>query len=265
MTRERPILMSGEMVRALLEVRKTQTRRVVKVCPKDGGIFVSGRPIIPEKYGAREGVIGHYPRPDGATRGRASYVVYLLDGMGLAWRPYGGSPDVPWPKERIGEVSPYGGPGDRLWVKETWQTCTTPDDRDISQVVYAADHPSGRPGFAEDEWCWRPSIFMPRWASRLTLEVTSVHVERLQEITEEDAKAEGVQPYAAIAPDQRVPGPGFEGARLGDQPHRLPFADLWDRINGRRAPWSSSPWVWCLAFKVITPSVPTRQPEPGEE
>jgi hypothetical protein len=94
---------------------------------------------------------------------------------------------------------------------------------------------------------------MPRAFSRITLEVTEVRVQRLQEISEDDARAEGVEPYTPphghISPGQRVPGPGFDGCRLGDQPHRLPFADLWDSINGKRAPWSSNPWVWALTFR----------------
>jgi hypothetical protein len=148
---------------------------------------------------------------------------------------------------------PFGASGDRLWVRETWgfssRVSTDGHDRwmreqDRTYLVYGAT--SGDEQAAR----WRPSIHMPRWASRITLEVTGVRVERLQEITEEDAKAEGMSAhtYTGIHPEQRVPGLGFDGARLGDQPHRLPFADLWDTINSNSAPWASNPWVWVVSF-----------------
>lgn len=168
---------------------------------------------------------------------------------------------------------PYGQPGGRLWVRERWmgykQTNVEHDEREpLTQ--------SERGGMSWNQWVeingrphveyfadgksvgpWAPSIHMPRWASRITLEVTEVRVQRLQSISDEDARAEGVEPYTPphghISPDQRVPGPGFDRCRLGDQPHRLPFADLWDRINGKRsgAAWESNPWVWAVTFKVV--------------
>jgi hypothetical protein len=92
---------------------------------------------------------------------------------------------------------------------------------------------------------WRPSIFMPRWASRITLEVTEVRVQRLQEVTEDDALAEGVEPLKHIAPDQ----PLLTGGTAGEQPHRLAFSVLWDSINGERASWVSNPWVWAVSFR----------------
>lgn len=167
---------------------------------------------------------------------------------------------------------PYGSPEERLWVRETWCLAHPACADDMSD---AAGRPRGPEKYAgsDEHWFayyratdpgvvhsedrdkspWRPSIFMPRWASRITLEITEVRVQRLQEIGEDDARAEGVEsytpPHGHISPNQRVPGPGFDCCRLGDQPHRLPFADLWDSINGKRAPWSSNPWVWCLTFR----------------
>jgi hypothetical protein len=119
-----------------------------------------------------------------------------------------------------------------------------------SDGVYVPPLREYAPG-AFDNIKWRPSIHMPRWASRITLEVTDVRVQRLQDITDEDAKAEGVVPLEHIHEDQRVPGPGFNDCRLGDQPHRLPFAILWDEINGKRAPWEADPWVWAIEFERV--------------
>jgi len=116
--------------------------------------------------------------------------------------------------------SPYGVPGDRLWVRETFSS--TPD----GHVHYRATDQALGP--------WRPSIFMARWASRITLEVTAIRVERLQEITEEDCIKEGI--------DYTIPHHGV--CALGDI-----FEQLWDRINGKKYPWSSNPWVWVISFR----------------
>ena len=153
-------------------------------------------------------------------------------------------------------ASPYGSPGDFLWVRETWHHCPHCPTRWVAyrsggwvdhHVIERSDGDMRplRPKCAAHGW--RPSIHMPRWASRISLRVEAVRVERLLAITEEDAKAEGVTPYTSIGPDQVVPGPGFNGARLGDQPHRLPFADLWRSINGAES-WDANPWVWVITF-----------------
>ena len=143
----------------------------------------------------------------------------------------------------IGQPCPHGVPGDRLWVRETW---AQPFKRTAKStgVIYRADGPEHL-SLAAHQWGegapWRPSIFMPRWASRLTLEVTEVRVQRLQEISEEDAKAEGVEPYR--------PAEGDGGAHEGAAWYRIQFSHLWDEINGKRAPWASNPWVWAISFK----------------
>ncbi|HWH38396.1 MAG TPA: hypothetical protein VNU21_01055 [Usitatibacter sp.] len=195
--KERPILFSAPMVRAILEGRKTQTRRVVK-------------------------------RPRTVT---ANYVLRpeLYDEPGFTWWNH---PDG----LRCGfsQACPYGKPGDRLWVRETWRPalehlseCTGPTD-----IRYAAT-------VSEAEWAtmrWRPSIHMPRWASRINLEVTGVRVERLQDISEQDAADEGV---GALVPPAREGNP--------DQ-YRKTFRELWETINGADS-WAANPWVWVVEFK----------------
>jgi hypothetical protein len=136
---------------------------------------------------------------------------------------------------------PYGSPGDRLWVKETWWCDNPATAQDIMSqgegLYYRATeiHPEIFPK-------WKPSIFMPRWASRITLEITSVRVERLQEISGKDAVSEGC--------GQGIPL--FELLHFGGyKKARDEFKDLWDSLNGKKYPWSSNPWVWCITFKRI--------------
>lgn len=196
--KERPILMSAPMVRAILEGRKSQTRRIVKLpawaqeCNEDHDFELDGSPPWPHAIARKTGCLA--------------------------------------PLE-----CPYGAPGDRLWVRETWAMLSG-DNR----VWYRAD-----PG-VEDcvarsliGWPgWHPSIFMPRENSRITLEVTAVRVERLQEITSADAIAEGCAAHAnSQTIDCSTPDP------------RDDYRRLWDSLNAKRAPWSSNPWVWVVEFK----------------
>ena len=126
---------------------------------------------------------------------------------------------------------PYGVPGDRLWVRETH--CAF----ERGHVHYAADFTRDPKGEREHGVRWTPSIHMPRWASRITLEITDVRVERLQEISEADAIAEGTAPY-------RLPvHPAREALRHVDG-----YAQLWDSINGAGS-WAANPWVWVVSFK----------------
>lgn len=136
---------------------------------------------------------------------------------------------------------PYGAPGDRLWVRETWagrldQDNQKPDDFwGHGAGWFRADGDESQSGCAGGRGRWRPSIHMPRWASRMTLEVVSVRVERLQEITEEDAVAEG-----APAEDEGPVG----CCRCG-------FIKAWDSINGKRpgCRWDENPFVFVVAFR----------------
>lgn len=187
--RERPILFSGPMVRAILDDRKTQTRRIIK------------------------------PEPD--------FHKGYYSARGVSWKSQIGARQVP--------SSPYGRPGDRLWVRETWR-CDCPDDPEYA--LYRADGYDDvmlPPGFK-----WRPSIFMPRWASRIVLEITSVRVERLCKISPDDVIAEGVEKRArsAVFPWQAYT--------------KEDYAKLWDSINGPGS-FDKNPWVWAISFKRVSP------------
>lgn len=204
-----PILFSGPMVRAILEDCKTQTRRVVK--PQPRLIEHSGR--------------WWWPIPARAALGGAGSV---CTGRSREWHEY-----LP------AGCCPYGEPGDLLWVRETWAAMgfddTLPRDIPANAVwLYRAEHPGPIAG----DGVWRPSIFMPKVACRLWLEVTEVRVERLQEIDEIDAKAEGAFPDAV------------GHLRESLTPHRDEFELLWDDINAERGhTWKSNPWVWAVSFE----------------
>jgi hypothetical protein len=211
--KERPILMSAPMVRAILAGRKTQTRRLVTV-PWRG----SQRTLPYEPY---------WIDTDG--------VLQFCDETG-DYRPW------------VDCVAPYGKPGERLWVKETFREV-------FGETRYRAS-------IAELHGeTWKPSIFMPRKLSRITLEVTDVRVQRVQDISEEDAKAEGLSPITkdghlikwGIPDRDGLPGTDNDGWpwQEWERDPRKAFAKLWDKINGKRAPWSESPWVWVVSFRVL--------------
>lgn len=213
--RERPILFSGPMVAALLAGRKTVTRRMAKDVTGD---------TVPYWPGWKHD--GDFVRP---------------------------------------EHCPYGQPGDRLWVRETWRAWALVGAGDLWRVQYAADE-AHRDLVVGDviptDWecpraCARgnaPGIHMPRWASRLTLEVTSVRVERLHDITEEDARAEGVErhpePFTSGWRNYE-PSPAFESVAY-HAAARESFASLWRAINGIES-WDSNPYVWRIEFRRVTP------------
>lgn len=244
MSTERPILFSGAMVRALLAGTKTQTRRAVKSVELARG----------EAMGVR------------VAPGTFCYIDF--DGVpGLSWRPFGGSPTVPYPPEKVAAACPYGAPGDRLWVRETWAKAGEVGD----SVEYRADN--GDPTNGR----WRPSIHMPRRVSRLTLEVTDVRVERLQDISESDSQAEGVEAttlpeewhavrlmhghneaiaFPSLPSDATISDLGLRS--LCHVPPRVlisardQYARLWEDINGADS-WAKNPWVWVIEFRKAKP------------
>ena len=189
-----PILFSAPMVRAILEGRKTQTRRVVKPQP------------IRDAFQGQHGD------------------VVILGRVPARLRPHPENPEDPRRAVTDPIPCPYGAPGDRLWVRETWAPF------EMGLVIYRA---SAAPSALPDGGKWRPSIFMPRWACRIELELTAVRVERVQEISADDACEEGIDD--------------------DDLPPECIYARLWDSINGKRAPWASNPWVWVLEFRRVQP------------
>lgn len=194
--KERGIIMSAPMVKALLDGRKTQTRRIVKPQPEE---FVTGGTFN--------------------------------------WR--GSLPFENMPLETILDACPYGVAGDQLWVRETWQCYEWLSDKKQGPVCYRSTHEGRCCKFALAH-LWRPSIFMPRWASRITLEITLVRVERLHDISDEDAQAEGV-------PDRHNVFHSSIQSRI-DNSHIRNYAVLWNSLHGKGA-WELNPWVWVLEFE----------------
>lgn len=241
-SKERPILFSAPMVRAILEGRKMVTRRAVKIQPRS------------------KGDIGSY-------------------GLG---QPFIRNPDVTKPNPEC----PYGRRGDRLWVRETWYCdhfevqkgpYLQPADmhdldqcREDGELVYAAD---GLEPYEQEQPTWKPSIHMPRWACRILLEITDVRVERLQDISEDQAKAEGcfftdygrkcghtgsgwTEVGDCPAPEAHHPQRnGWMWDKTSSPNECLgtatwAFANLWQKTGGD---WEDNPWVWVVEFKRVTP------------
>lgn len=203
---EKPILFSGEMVRSILDGRKTQTRRVMKPQPPRN----CSKPLFD-------------------THG----IGWFFDGLDAD-----GDCNEYWPENDTGAWCPYGKPDDMLWVRETFAYITKAKNEHYDKV-----RPDGCPvemlfkADADAEgWtlpaAWTPSIFMPRWASRITLRVTGVYVERLWQMSVSKMEAEGVM-------------------EVDDNKHPLtPFITLWDSINAKRGySWESNPWVWVVEFE----------------
>lgn len=238
-----PILFSGPMVRAIMDGRKTMTRRVMNPQPD-------------ESFAA-------YYNENGSLKSRRS--------DGWSWKPKNmGGRVLDISNGEALKYSPYGNAGDRLAVKETW--CLAPRERweqwpeaeafparvwdgtmdrphtqsiwnSVHNVIYKAD---GDYKSSDGASCWTSSVTMPKWASRITLEIVSVKVERLQDISEGDASREGVE---------RIDLGPFEIEGNPVHPHtstyKESFRELWDQINGKKHPWVSEPWVWVVEFKRV--------------
>lgn len=239
----RPILFSTPMVQALLEGRKTQTRRIIKPQPE----------MKPEGFTWHKDLPNNRMFACVSTNGEPTF------GMKF--------------------YCPYGMPGDLLYVREAWRTKSfaldpiKPSELDsVERILYEADNLRTINGKL------RPSIFMPRWASRLTLEITSIRVERLQDISQDDAIDEGIAPlFTEIQATQRQecnlsPMPwrnylwhgnfgkyGTGNAKSDAWPHQYSsyrhddakgaYSSLWESINGKGS-WDANPWVWVVEFKV---------------
>lgn len=197
MSRERPILMSGPLVRAVLDGRKSQTRRPISpVQPRADGRWPAGRDPLPD--------------------------------------------------------CPFGQVSDRLWVREAWGLRRPFDRTDwhrgslrgateaIIHDEWAVDYRAAW-GPNQEGCFWRPSVHMPRWASRLTLRITDVRVERLQDISEEDARAEGVDPHP-LRMDMDT------GLPMERETARSAFARAWGGIYGTES-WDANPFVWTISFE----------------
>lgn len=252
--KERPILFSGAMVKKILLGEKSQTRRIVKPQPKVTKCeFEDGQrlrtPVFLYDY-------NHNPT---YYKNDAEFIQEVF--------VHGGALDK----------CPFGKVGDLLWVRETFQQVETPNGK---AVFYKADerflginivemdgkefvglqkplaeiYPQGQ-YYGSEDFPLKPSIFMPRWASRITLEITDIRVERLQEISESDAKSEGVEPPMQSSkgwtelPVGHLHTNGFgvvwEGYVAG-------FKTLWDKINAKRGySWQSNPFVWVIEFQKI--------------
>lgn len=230
--KERGMIFNAEMVRAILDGRKTQTRRIMKPqpepCPRGGHWW-----------------------PSNAFK----TMLHVEDEMQNGKGGWGGL---------VGDACPFGDVGDRIWVRETFQGplvheelfeeySAYPEKFETPEYCeYAAD------GGVRPEYCdlddnprhgWRPSIHMPRWASRILLEITNVRVERLNAISEEDAEAEGIDMealydsqdcYDCIADNNMTGRPTVTGA----------FKYLWESIYGEES-WKANSWVWVISFKRV--------------
>lgn len=211
--KERPILFSGPMVSAILGGIKTQTRRLVKPQPPAWVKVWNGNAGDRHFFFDRE----------------------TDDDNGNHWPDY----------DKPGLRCPHGQPGDSLWVRETFTIGANDTEpiaiyRDGCQLTKSGiywkrpDEPSAD---SLNAIRWKPSIHIPRWASRITLEITEIRVQQLQDISEEDAVEEGIPAF-----------PGHEKIP------RMQFASLWDRLNAKRGMgWDTNPWVWAITFKRSKP------------
>jgi len=203
--KEHPILFSGEMVKAILEGRKTQTRRIVKPQPDENGItFMKNSPVLDWDQIYKE-----------------------------EWKPF--QYDT-WEGESKSVFCPYGKAGDQLWVRETF-------GKDFFGKIYYKADDLFVPVGAKAKW--KPSIFMPRNASRIQLEIVNIRVERLDNISEEDAKAEGIE---------GIDGKYLDYSNTKSKQYCLSafssYEELWIKINGKES-WEKNPWVWKIEFKRI--------------
>jgi hypothetical protein len=236
--RERPIIFSGEMVRAILDGRKSQTRRILNPQPDD--YLDTWKPVRP--------VTEFYCVGTDVKTGRGEYLARDKDHQPVCAFMAGGDSVTP----RI--FCNDGVAGDRLWVRETffidhyeyYPDGRLPKERPDcvldEQILFRADGTCcdqlGECQCEGEGAVWRPSIHMPRWASRITLEITKVRVERLQDISDDDIIAEG----RSLPIDKKC-------CDVSAYLHAV-FKERWDSLHGKGA-WDKNPWVWVLEFKKV--------------
>ena len=225
--KERGMIFNGEMVRAILDGRKTQTRRIMKPQPKPSksrpGDFWFSSKKLESMVHVSDLAPGNSPIAD--------YHLFIQE-----------------------HCCPFGAVGDRIWVRETF--CPVDDTQyggekwvDYRAIPkFEASHPAGwdcAPNDAE-ALKWRPSIHMPRWASRILLEITDVRVERLNAISEEDARAEGIIDGGCLNCGEPEPC----GCANPEPDATDAFAYLWQSIYGQES-WNANPWVWVIEFERV--------------
>lgn len=233
------IALSSSEIRAILDGRKTQMRQLV---------------------GLNQLQPSETPSYDWTFRGRAPVrsIAQQRRRGGAGWQDL--------TTDELIALCPYGQPGDRLWVRETWGMSYVDVVGDRPHVVGGHWGSPSRPGrkcavvFRADVDSmpddpgyevarWSSAIHMPRWASRITLEIIDIRVHRLQDISEDDAIAEGVEPFfdrfACVGRKQHI----TSGELAEYAPFRASFSCTWDEVNGWRATWASNPWVWDIIFK----------------
>lgn len=248
MANVRPILFSGPMVRALLDGRKTQTRRLIK---------------------AEVGPPPDMLNMEHAARHVAPYLDAYCGGPRTELNPRGMTSKWCWwtrdDRPCLPQFDVRYKPGDVLWVRETWQALSfgdyVPTKHRVSDVRFAATDALANLSPDDRGYPWRPSIFMPRWASRITLEITDVRVQRLHEISEADAIAEGVSKIRDNC--YAIKGFDYDLSGLGHNSPTIPFAKLWERINGPGkeingewvSAWDANPWIVALTFNVHTMNI----------
>lgn len=222
-TNTRSVILRADEVRAVRDGRQTQIRRVIQRQPQyHCTVQVC---YSPEPEGGDKVIYDGWPCSLRASRGRNLRAFGAL---------------VP-----IRQPCPYGRPGERLWAKETWWPTTIVSSTDPTK-------PSGSRGAAYRErdgtylgpMKWRPARSMPRWAARITLEVTDVRVQRVQDISPQEAVAEGME-LCGLHPYVR---PGM----ISEQYWIKTFSDYWDSINAKRGyGWDANPWVWAITFRKV--------------
>lgn len=226
--KERPIIFSGEMVKTILDGKKTMTRRVVKSDFINN--YKHAHIIKQSSDKSREGKAYFYDKPVG--------------GMVLSSQLVS---------------NPYGKVGDRLWVRETHHVIGGIADYEIEEIKQGLQDVKNFVSYKADGYgnpCdggWTSPMFIPRWASRILLEITDIRVERLQDISEADAVKEGIRSLSTYRGSSNTLYPDYSGKIHGLFKNPIDsYHTLWYSLNAKKGyPWSSNPWVWVVEFKVI--------------